>query len=131
MKIIEKLIKEIEKLKIDSFKTSGQIKMPKGYDPDSLADIIYCANHTIVDTHNKAIEKVLKILELRKKENQIPEAHNELTRLAEFIIENFQEEIEGKACETTVDIAIGLLKKYKLMRTIYNLINRHMKETRE
>ena len=60
------------------------------------------------------------------------EAHNELTRLAEFIIKNFLEDITGKKHEgeLVVDTAIRLLKKYKTMRTIYDLINKRMKENK-
>lgn len=43
------------------------------------------------------------------------EVHNELTRLADFIMKNFQEDIKDKQFEgeLVVDTAIRLLKKYK------------------
>ena len=49
----------VEEMKKDIFKTSGQIIMPNGYNPDNLNDVVFCANNTIMETYNQALTEIL------------------------------------------------------------------------
>ena len=59
---LEEIREKIKKMKKDEFSESGQIEMPKGYNPDYLPDVVYCANNTICRKYNEAIDEILNLL---------------------------------------------------------------------
>lgn len=56
---LAEVAEEIEKLKRLS---KSQIKMPEGFNPDKIGDIVYCAQHNITDAFNEGLSDSASIV---------------------------------------------------------------------